>query len=401
MKRRAFWAGVTVWLAACVNEPAVEIANGAAAERVHVSGPTLVEGESYSVMAGVQLEPCVEGGQNVGWIDTGDWMVFPINAPAGQYEVEYRVASIGGGALNLDANAGNLLLGQAAIPATGGWQSWTTVSHVVTLPGGDIDLGIFASQGGWNLNWFRITPLGGGGPFGLQLVWEDDFDGFGSPDGSRWDYDLGGGGWGNAELQTYTSSTANVERSAGTLKINAHKDGNGQWTSARIKTAGRGDWTYGYFEIRARVPTGRGTWPAIWMLPTDWVYGGWPDSGEIDIMEHVGYDPDVLHTTIHTDAYNHLLGTQIGRSAHVGGMTSGFHTYGLHWQPDLLTWYVDGQPFFDVPRSPGDSWPQWPFDQRFHLILNVAIGGSWGGALGIDPNLSHATMEIDYVRVYQ
>ncbi len=143
-------------------------------------------------------------------------------------------------------------------------------------------------------------------PKGLKLVWSDEFDVDGAPDPTKWDYSIGGNGWGNGEIQKYTDKRENSFVKGGKLTIVASND-KGLWTSARLKTQYKGDWTYGYIEVRAKLPKGVGTWPAIWMMPTSEVYGAWPRSGEIDIVEHVGYDQDKVHTTIHTGAYNHRI----------------------------------------------------------------------------------------------
>jgi beta-glucanase (GH16 family) len=231
------------------------------------------------------------------------------------------------------------------------------------------------------------------------LVWSDDFEYNGAPDNEKWGYDIGGHGWGNNELQNYTNSRTNSFVQDGKLTIKAVKS-NGSWTSARLVTKGKGDWLYGRIEVKAKLPEGRGTWPAIWMLPTDWAYGGWPASGEIDIMEHVGYDFGTVHGTIHTEAFNHSIGTQLGKSIDVENVSTEFHVYAIDWTEDEIVWYVDGVEYYRI-ENPNKTYKEWPFDKRFHLILNIAIGGNWGGAQGIDPNLNEATMEIDYVKVFQ
>ena len=136
------------------------------------------------------------------------------------------------------------------------------------------------------------------------------------------------------------------------------------------------------------------------MLPTDWEYGGWPASGEIDIMEHVGYDPNVIHGSIHTKAYNHTIGTQKTSTLNVATATTDFHTYAVEWFEDHMDFYIDKTKYF-VFLNENKGWETWPFDKRFHIILNFAIGGSWGGAQGIDPAAFPAQMEVDYVRVYK
>lgn len=237
----------------------------------------------------------------------------------------------------------------------------------------------------------------------LTLVWSDEFEYTGLPDTNKWSYDVGGHGWGNNELQYYTEGRIeNVKVENGVLTIEARKEsfqGSG-YTSTRLVSRNKGDWKYGRFEIRAKLPRGRGTWPAIWMLPTDWVYGGWPGSGEIDIMEHVGYDMNRVHGTIHTEAFNHTKGTQIGTSIVASNVDTEFHVYSLEWWPDRIDVFLDGERYFSVSDN-GSGFAAWPFDQRFHLIMNIAVGGNWGGAQGIDDSIYPQRMEVDYVRVYE
>jgi beta-glucanase (GH16 family) len=236
-----------------------------------------------------------------------------------------------------------------------------------------------------------------------QLVWSDEFDYSGLPDSSKWSYDVGGQGWGNNEKQYYTEADAeNVKVENGVLEITARKEkmDDNLYTSARLVTKNKGDWKYGKIEVKAKLPKGRGLWPAIWMLPTDWEYGGWPDSGEIDIMEHVGYEPDSIYQTVHTKSFNHTLGTQVGNAAYVGDVYNQFHTYSIIWNVGQIDFYIDGENHFTFLNS-GRGFDEWPFDKRFHLILNTAVGGNWGGQKGIDDSVFPATFVIDYVRVYQ
>lgn len=232
-----------------------------------------------------------------------------------------------------------------------------------------------------------------------QLVWSDEFDNKQSlPD--NWNYDTGGHGWGNNELQIYTRSTENSFVENGVLTIMAKKV-NDQWTSARLVTKNKHDFLYGRFEISAKLPGGVGTWPAIWMLPSDWVYGGWPECGEIDIIEHVGYTPGIMHGTVHTGAYNHVKGTQVGKSFSVEDFSEKFHNYVIEWDETKIDFFIDDQKYFTFFNDQKEDFMTWPFDQKFHLILNIAIGGNWGGKKGIDPTLESAIMEVDYVRVFQ
>ena len=236
------------------------------------------------------------------------------------------------------------------------------------------------------------------------LVWDDDFDNS-EIDLNKWNFEIGTGdwGWGNNEAQYYTNDPENAYIEDGNLIIEAvHENYGGMnYTSARLTTKNKGDWRYGKFEIRAKLPTGIGTWPAIWMLPTDWVYGGWPESGEIDIMEHVGYNPNWIHGTIHTDAYNHMDGTQLGGQIHINDASSNFHIYSIVWSDESIKWYVDDIQFYDFYNDQQDDFTTWPFNQDFHLILNLAIGGTWGGQQGIDDSAFPAQFKIDYVKIYE
>jgi beta-glucanase (GH16 family) len=243
-----------------------------------------------------------------------------------------------------------------------------------------------------------------------QRVWFDDFDYQGLPDPAKWGYDVGGEGWGNQELQYYTDrrkENARVEK--GNLIIEARREPwqTREYTSARLVSKGKGDWTYGRVEVRAKLPSGRGTWPAIWMLPTLKSYGngGWPDNGEIDVMEHVGFDPDVVHGSIHTRAYYHSIGTQKTAKVVVGNARTDFNVYAIEWSPAEIRWFVNGQHYFTFKNERSTvataDYKQWPFDKPFHLILNVAVGGTWGGSKGVDESIWPQQMVVDYVRVYK
>lgn len=239
----------------------------------------------------------------------------------------------------------------------------------------------------------------------LTLVWADEFDYTGLPDSNKWNYDTLGNtyGWGNNELQHYTiGQQKNVWVNGDALLINALYDISSihPYTSARLTTKGKGDWLYGRIEVRAKMAGGRGTWPAVWMLPTTWEYGNWPHSGEIDIVEYVGYNPDSVFCTIHTGEFNHRLGTQRGKAHYLPQSDNNFHVYAINWNSKSIEFEIDGKPSLKFNNS-GKGSGQWPFDKPFHLILNVAVGGDWGGSRGVDNSIFPSTMEVDYVRVYQ
>lgn len=241
-------------------------------------------------------------------------------------------------------------------------------------------------------NWsFESTP-----------TWADEFDYTGLPATDKWDYDLGGSGWGNNEKQYYTNSINNVSVGNGLLSITARKENmNGMsYTSARLVSRNKLDVLYGRFEIKAKLPTGRGTWPAIWMLPTDRAYGDWPKSGEIDIMEHVGYDQNNVHFTTHTEAYYFKINTQKTSTKMIPDASTAFHLYRVDWTPYAVRGYYDNVLVFEFVNE-GTGYKVWPFDKRFHLLMNLAIGGDWGGAQGIDDTIFPQKLDVDYVRYYK
>jgi beta-glucanase (GH16 family) len=253
-----------------------------------------------------------------------------------------------------------------------------------------------------------ITPIQPQEPkvyaFETTPAWSDEFDVNGLPNNQIWGYDVGGGGWGNNELQNYTANDAdNARVENGKLIVTAIKEVSGtrQYSSARLVTKGKKDMKYGRLEIKAKIPAGLGSWPALWMLASQTTYGTtfWPDQGEIDIMEHVGYDPAVVHASVHTNIFNHILGTQKTAKTNVPTFNSAFHVYRLDWTPDEIKAFIDDKEFFVFKRQ-GVLWQEWPFNQPQHLLVNIAVGGNWGGVKGIDDTIFPISMELDYVRYY-
>jgi beta-glucanase (GH16 family) len=252
-----------------------------------------------------------------------------------------------------------------------------------------------------------------------KLVWSDEFDKPGPPDPAKWAYEEGYVR--NNERQYYTrgrSENARVED--GMLVIEARKENyaipaaapgtkaakrtkgatQAQYTSASLITKDKASWTYGRIEVRAKLPTGRGTWPAIWMLGTNIDRVGWPACGEIDIMENVGFDPDTIHANIHTKAYNHAIGTNKGSRTKVAKPYDDFHVYAIEWRPERMDFFVDKTKYFTFVNE-GKGNDAWPYDKPQYLILNIALGGAWGGQKGIDDSIFPQKMLVDYVRVYQ
>jgi beta-glucanase (GH16 family) len=264
-----------------------------------------------------------------------------------------------------------------------------------------------------------LTSCGGGGggggsssqaavttsgpPTGYTLVWSDEFSNFGLPDASKWVYDTAQNktGWFNNELQYYAANRLeNSNVTGGKLIITARKEalttqsdyGGQQYTSARLITRGQASWTYGFVEVRAKLPCGLGTWPAIWMLNTN---GQWPAGGEIDIMEQTGKNPTTILGTVHTQLSG---GPGTGAQTTVTDACSNFHNYQLTWTPQSIAMGVDGQIYYTYANNGGGS-TSWPFDNPQYLLLNLAIGGDLGGA--VDNAIFPVQMEVDYVRVYQ
>ncbi len=235
-----------------------------------------------------------------------------------------------------------------------------------------------------------------------KLVWSDEFDYKGLPDPAKWNYESGYVR--NQEKQYYTKHRLkNARVEDGFLVIEAHKEPfkDMEYTSASINTRYTQSWTYGRFEIRAKLPTGKGTWPAIWMLGTNLTYVGWPSCGEIDIMENVGYAPENIHANVHTKTNNHTIGTGKGNRKEYTTPYDQFYTYALEWTPEKLVFFVDDDTLFTYENDRKGDWKTWPFDKPQYLLLNLAIGGAWGGREGIDDSIFPQKYYIDYVRVYQ
>jgi len=257
---------------------------------------------------------------------------------------------------------------------------------------------------------------------GWKLVWSDEFSGKGKPDPTKWAYEYGF--ISNQEEQYYTDSLKNARLENGHLIIEAHQDqipnpyyksdafkdkpwlqyiaeiDTAKYSAARLTTKGLAAWKYGRIEVRAKLPKGVGLWPAVWMLGENRTEVGWPECGEIDIMEHVGFSPDSIFGTVHTMAYNHNRGTQKGKSVSIAQPYDDFHVFAIDWSEEQIDFYLDGTRYYQFKNAQKTS-EEWPFDQKFYLILNVAVGGMLGGQQGIDQEIFPQAMQIDYVRVYQ
>lgn len=274
-----------------------------------------------------------------------------------------------------------------------GWYAGTSTFDIISISDTEMQVRFIEEGGGFA--WYAKYQTQN--PFEIDnfpnLVWSDEFDVNGAPDPANWNYNLGAGGWGNQEVQTYTDNAENVIVEDGFLKITAKDDGNGGYTSARIKSEGLQEFTYGRVEVRAKLPAAEGTWPAIWMLGANFSDVGWPVCGEIDIMEQTGWNKNESLGTCHW--FDGSANASYGEITPIANASTEFHVYSLEWTEESVRIFVDGTAFYTLANN-----PDLPFyDKDFFFIFNIAMGGTLGGT--IDPAFTEDTMEIDYIRVYQ
>ena len=234
-----------------------------------------------------------------------------------------------------------------------------------------------------------------------KLVFKADFTQDGKPNEDQFVHQIGAHKWGNREEQYYTDSLHNCYIQNGELHIVAKKELKDEmkYTSARLTTHGKHSWTYGRFDIVAKLPKGKGSWPAIWMMPDQMRLYGWPKCGEIDIMEHVGKDQDVVHFSLHTNNYNHKIGNHQTQFEKFDRVSDTFHKYSMYWDENQIKFYVDDVEKASFTKKQTDTFDDWPFDQPYHLILNIAVGGTWGGK--VDENMLPFEMVISKIEVFQ
>jgi beta-glucanase (GH16 family) len=237
-----------------------------------------------------------------------------------------------------------------------------------------------------------------------QLVWTGGFDKDGPINTEKWKPETGGDGFGNDEDEFYTDRIDNTYVKDGVLSIKAKKEefGGKHYTSGRWDS--KQSFTYGRFEFTAKYPKGRGTWPAIWMLPDQQNYGGqyWPDNGELDVLEGVGHEPGINHASTHNYTYNFAPGHELhSLTIPVDNISEDFHTYAMEWLPDHISFYIDDKLYYTVEKEKGSDWKKWPYDKDFHIIMNLAVGGFWGRAQGIDDNAFPTTMDVKSIKVFR
>lgn len=229
-----------------------------------------------------------------------------------------------------------------------------------------------------------------------KMVWSDEFDYTGMPDGAKWKYDEDGFGWWKSGLDHYArSEKENAYVKDGKLAIEARKAGLSGYSSCRLLT--KEAWKYGRIDVKAKLPSGRGISSGIWLLPRDSFYGDWPSSGEIDMLENVGFYSNACHFSVHTRYYE----SRSSSYTEIAGASTGFHIYSLVRRADKIIALVDGNQIFQYDKTINSDFTQWPFDHEFYLVLNIAVGGNWGGIFGVDDSIFPQKMEIDYIRVYE
>ena len=283
-----------------------------------------------------------------------------------------------------------------------GWLVGSSTYDIISISNDELFVRIIEAGDGyaWYHRFTSTKPIQSASYTYNDLVWEDDFNTDGAPDATNWTYDLGttdtfgNNGWGNGELQTYTNNAENVKVEGGSLKITAKSDGNGGYTSARLKSQGLRKFTYGRIEVRAKLPASAGTWPAIWMLGSNFTTVGWPTCGEIDIMEQTGANKETTLGTLHWYNNTASANASYGESTAVANASSDFHLYTVEWSDTSIKIYLDDVSFFQMANN-----STLPFNADFFMILNIAMGGTLGG--DIDPSFTEDTMEIDYVKVFQ
>lgn len=356
-------------------------------------------------------------------LEGGEWLSYKVEVPAtGRYSVRVKAQSKNGAVIWVEDYTNNK--DDRTYDITGKLEVKDSDQEFVSIDGAPLqarmhDFKLHCTKGQVHIDWveFELTFEHKETPKVMEqnmvgdewkLVWSDEFEGTGLPDSTKWSYNVGNWGWGNNEPQYYTEArTENAKLENGNLIIEARKDDMGNpWTSARLTTQGKESFLYGRIEFRAKVPAGRGTWAAGWMLGDEYRDEvSWPYCGEIDVLECVGFEIDdstgngANHATCHTRAYYFKQGNQISNQMEVENMDDEFHTYAVEWYPNEIRATLDGKHYYTYDKNADVL--EWPFDKPQNVILNLAVGGGWGGAQGIDDSWSSHKYIIDYVRVYE
>ncbi|MEM8906773.1 MAG: family 16 glycosylhydrolase [Bacteroidota bacterium] len=420
------WSILLFW--ACSTNPTEKaVEQVAAAPAAPPAVLILIQAEGFSdASSEMQTEDDADGTTFVQAPAGDNWLAFNVDVPAaGRYKIELKARTTGEATAWMEDYVDNKddrtydVTGKLSLSSTAD-QSF----QIAHKDGSPLNKGIHQMKlhlQGENIqvDWITLTLLKAhqltpktmtqkteGAEW--QVVWADEFNGSGLPDTSKWTFDIGDWGWGNNELQYYTENRLeNARQENGNLIIEARKNDEGhQWTSARLTTRGKVTFRYGRIEFRAKVPPNKGNWAAGWTLGDDYVDElSWPYCGEIDILESVGYQMDnatgdgKAHASVHCGAYYFKLGNQPTGHIPVSNMNNEYHVYAVDWTPEGLTASVDGKPYFSYNDTSTEL--SWPFSKAQNIILNLAMGGGWGGQQGMDETMTSQQFVVDYVRVYE
>ena len=390
-------------------------------EEVYKEVSVLIEAESFNNASSKNIDK-----SELVKLTSNEWLTYEVMVPeTGRYKVEVLYSSSVNGSIWVEDYYKNTdertydITGKMLYPGTSDDDFQLISKNGAPLKAGNHDFKIHVLDTHINLDWIKLTLLKEhkDTPEVLEqkmdgeeweLVWADEFEGTGLPDSTKWAYNIGNWGWGNNEPQYYTEfRTENARQEDGNLIIEARKNDMGEpWTSARLTTQGVVSFLYGKVEFRAKVPVGRGTWSAGWLLGDSYEDElSWPYCGEIDVLECVGYEIDnetgdgLNHATCHTRAYYFKQENQIGSEKAIKSMNSEFHTYAIEWYPDVIYGLVDGERYYTYDKNSNEL--EWPFFNPQNIIINLAVGGGWGGTKGIDESWDSHKFILDYVRVYE
>jgi len=384
----AWWNGIRAWDAekGCMYDNEfvfTRTANGITFEQT--VGPAFVPG-TYADFIGVAGDQCHDASVATNMFGVKNVSFAPSTSKAG-VEGTYNNEPYRG--TSFEISEGGFM----------GWFVGASTYDIISISNDELIVRVIEDPatglgGAWYHKFTSTKPVQGANYIYNNLVWEDDFNTDGAPNPANWTYDLGAGGWGNGELQNYTDNAENAKVEGGSLIITAKADATGGYTSARLKSQGLYQFTYGRVEVKAKLPASAGTWPAIWMLGANFPTVGWPQCGEIDIMEQTGADKNTTLGTCHWFDTASSSNASYGETTAVANASSEFHLYTMEWTDTTIKIYLDDVPFYELANN-----ASLPFDADFFLILNIAMGGTLGGT--IDPAFTEDTMEIDYVKVFQ
>jgi len=419
---------VTCCLTSCKEKETIENHSNESTEVTSETSSILIEAENFINMeGGVKVESNDEGVKYIVNSEEDSWLYFDVNIlQSGRYKFEVNASTVDENTSvwmedyidNKDSRTYNIT-GSVFLTSANNNSFAVSSKDGSPLKEGLHKMKLHIKGAEAKVDWIKFTLIKKhqNTPELLtqqtdgqewKLAWSDEFDGQGLPDAKKWTFDIGDWGWGNNELQYYTENREeNARQENGNLIIEARKNDIGnEWTSARLTTRGKVSFLYGKIEFRAQVPRNKGNWAAGWTLGDSYVDElSWPYCGEIDILESVGFEVDdetgdgIAHCTVHTPAYYFKINNQISSIKDISKIAAEFHTYSVEWTPTEIKGFVDGEKYYMYDKIANEK--EWPFAQPQNIILNLAMGGGWGGAEGMDESMTSQQFIVDYVRVYE